>query len=213
MALKLDKENLMGIGWQILKIALLCIKHCFLAIWWLFRVEIWLFYYWCIGRWLLGLSLYFPRYNDIWYKKKPKHHNVISSNNSTSDLKKNSPQTVMKNKQSTSTKEEMRIPKVENGMVKIYNKSGLLLTTMRPGNGNPILADVHPSSGDVIITTTQGSVFIYNKNGNGRMGGNGGLTTNTDVKKARWQGNDILVEYTNGKSQLRSLSGNVIRDL
>ena len=90
-------------------------------------------------------------------------------------------------------------------MVKIYNQNGLLLGTIRPGQGNPVYADVNNKTGEVMITTSLGSVFVYTKTGSG-------LQTNKDVVRATLQGNDMLVEYENGKRQLRSMSGTLIRE-
>lgn len=91
MTTTIDKENLKIWAMKALKvlsfaakILLLCMKHYVLAVWWLFRVEIWVFYYWCLGRWLFGLSLYFPKYYGVWFKKKPKYRRTSSHSSSGS---------------------------------------------------------------------------------------------------------------------------------
>lgn len=205
-------------GTKAVMFAWLCFKHFWLAVWWLFRFEIWIFYYWCFARWLFGLRLKFPGYYDIWFKNKPKEiyvpTNKKNSTGSYKPAKKEEPSKKSKQKEvvTDDSANEIRIPKIDNNMVKIYNQNGFLLGTIRPGQGNPVYADVNNKTGEVMITTSLGSVFVYTKTGSGRMGGNGGLQTNKDVVRATLQGNDMLVEYENGKRQLRSMSGTLIRE-
>lgn len=180
-------------------------KHCFLAIWWLFRVEIWIFYYWCIGRWLLGLSLYFPRYNDIWYKKKPKYHGKPSSGGNTS---KNSAHTSnTKQKTVISKEEEPIIPRIQGNTVIVGNSRCSELYRFTPSfGGGAAFVDAHPRNNRMLVTTQDGRVGVYEKSCQMQ------IFSIRDVETARWSGDEVLVKHRNGKTILYTKTGGWIRE-
>lgn len=103
------------------------------------------------------------------------------------------------------------IVKIEKGQVKLVNSSGgQVRAPFRPNDcGDAIFADINPNNGKIAVTSSKGKVWIYNENcGNlCNFAGNG-----TPIR-AQWQGNDLVVYYSNGKVELRSDNGGYIRTI
>lgn len=202
--------NFMDITRTILKYAWLVFKHYLLFMWWLFRVEIWLFYYLLIGRWLFGLRLYFPKYYDVWFKDKKKSRGSSSSGYSFSAPRL--PENTLHNKTAKSGNKTSasNIYRVQNGSVYTLNQyGGQVKAPFYPKQGgNAIFVDHNPQSDKLLVTTEKGIIAQYNTNG-----GQISSFSVTDAVMARWEGNDIVVQLKNGSCILYNRHGGKIRHL
>lgn len=95
--------------------------------------------------------------------------------------------------------------KVSNGEVVICNQFGGRISSFRPQSGGAaVFVDVHPSNGKMLVTTDSGKVIICNDNGGwiSSFDGNG-----KKIVLARWQGDDIFTQNSDGSCVLRYNNG------
>lgn len=103
------------------------------------------------------------------------------------------------------------IAKVVGGEVVVCNQYGGRLFSFRPSVGGvATFVDVHPSNGKMLVTIDSGRVLICNSNG--------GCITSFDgngkrIILARWQGNDIFTQNSDGSCVLRNSNGGWIRPI
>ena len=103
--------------------------------------------------------------------------------------------------------------KVVDGKVAICNEHGATSYTIYPCEGRAIFVDLNPIDGRVLITTDTGKVLIYGSNGGGCSVRFQSGSTNKTIVLARWQGNDIFTQNSDGSCILRSAIGTEIRRL
>lgn len=105
-----------------------------------------------------------------------------------------------------------RIAKVVNGDVVVCNEYGGRIFSFHPSaGGNAVFVDYNPSIDEFVITTERGDVWRYNSSG-----GQIGPVSNFSGKKivmARWQGDDIFVQYSDSSCDLYGKFGGCIRHL
>lgn len=103
--------------------------------------------------------------------------------------------------------------KVVDGKVAICTEIGTTSYTIYPCEGQAIFVDLHPKDGRVLITTDTGMVLIYGSNGGGCSVRFRSYTYDKKIVLARWQGNDIFTQNSDGSCILRSGIGTEIRRL
>ncbi|MCH5231442.1 MAG: hypothetical protein J1F43_06565 [Muribaculaceae bacterium] len=103
-----------------------------------------------------------------------------------------------------------RIAIVENGKIVIRNEFGGWITSFTPqGSKKAIFVDTNPSDGRMLVTMDDGSVSVYNQH-NGLLNS---MSNCKNVVLARWMGNDVFVQHSDGTKELRRPDGGWIKSM
>lgn len=100
------------------------------------------------------------------------------------------------------------IYKVQNGAVYTLNKyGGQERAPFYPAQGGKaIFVDYNPSENSLVVTTEKGIIAQYNTSG-----GQISSFSADNAVMARWQGNDILVQFKNGSCILYNKYGGKLK--
>lgn len=101
----------------------------------------------------------------------------------------------------------MEIVRIENGKVIVETDRGIRARVICV-SGGAVFADINPATGKILITNSTGLVELWSTGGTclRRV-----YCNHPGAQMARWAGNDVLVQLSNGKHAMCRENGCILR--
>lgn len=103
----------------------------------------------------------------------------------------------------------MEIVKVENGKVIVDTERGVRLRVIGTAN-DAVFADINPATGKILVTSSKGFVDLWNKDG---IFFRKVYCSSPAAQMARWVGDDVMIQLSNGKTSIYRETGCWLRNI